>query len=475
MSAQRRYLKPALVVAAASIAAATVWALLTPRPAAAPSVTMAPEPPEASGEEVHRLCGVCHAYPPPDTFPRFAWRHEVKQGYDFFHADGSYHFDYPPLEAVVRYYENRAPDELPALSRTPSARPPAAQFDRQGYRPPEMSGPPGVANINLVHLFSKDKLDVLVCDAINNQVLVLSPYQSPPAWKVIARGLCCAHAEVVDLDGDGVNDVVLACLGSFYASDERVGSVVWLKGAPDGTFTPITLLDGIGRVADVRAADFRGIGKLDLVVAEFGWRRIGGISLLENHTTNWKHPVFTPRVLDNRHGTTHVPVADLNGDGKPDFVALISQEHETVVAFLNEGGGRFRKETIYAAPHPAFGSDGIQLIDLDGDGDVDVLFTNGDTLDFPYLLKPYHGITWLENQGRYPFTPHRLADCYGAVSPIAADFDGNGFWTLLSSLTFPPTASRNVSRNTSIRWSCWSRFRRASSSATLSKRRHAII
>src|SRR5262249_50988958 len=54
------------------------------------------------------------------------------------------------------------------------------------------------------------------------------------------------------------------------------------------------------------------------------------------------------------------------------------------------------------------------------------LLTNGDSLDPPYLLKPYHGITWLENRGRYPFRPHRLADCYGAGSPVAADFAGKG-------------------------------------------------
>ena len=231
---------------------------------------------------------------------------------------------------------------------------------------------------------------------------------------------------MADLDGDGVKDVLLAVLGNFYATDDRVGSVVWLRGKADGTFTPVTLLDGIGRVADVRAADFTGDGKLDLVVAEFGWHRTGGILLLENRTTDWAKPTFVPRVLDGRHGTTHVPVADLNGDGKPDFVALISQEHETVVAFLNEGGGKFRKETIYAAPHPAYGLNGVQLVDLDGDGDLDVLLTNGDSLDAPYLLQPYHGVTWLENRGTYPFTPHRLADCYGAGSPVAADFDGDG-------------------------------------------------
>jgi hypothetical protein len=385
-----------------------------------------PEPAEATTEEVHRVCGACHAYPPPDSFPRFAWRKEVKQGYDFLHKDPSYRFDYPPLEAVVRYYENRAPENFTLLPQSSPPAPPAARFDRRNYLAPEATRPPGVTHINLVRLFRKDRLDVLICDAINNQVLVLSPYESPPVWRVIARGLCCAHAEVVDLDGDGISDIVLACLGSFSATDDRVGGVVWLKGKGDGTFTPFTLLDGVGRVADVRAADFTGAGKLDLVVGVFGWIKTGEILLLQNRTTNWDRPVFVPRVLDGRHGTTHVPVADLNGDGKPDFVAVISQEHETVVAFLNEGGGRFRQETIYTAPHPSFGSNGIQLIDLNGDGRLDVLLTNGDTLDPPYLLKPYHGLTWLENRGRYPFTPHRLADCYGAGSPVVADFAGKG-------------------------------------------------
>jgi len=231
---------------------------------------------------------------------------------------------------------------------------------------------------------------------------------------------------VVDLDGDGTKDILLACLGSFYATDDRVGSVVWLKGSADGTFTPITLLEGVGRVADVQAADFQGNGKLDLIVAVFGWRQTGEILYLENRTTDWSHPVFVPHVLDERHGAIHVPVGDLNKDGRPDFVALISQEHETVVAFLNEGNGRFRKETIYTAPHPAFGSSGIQLIDLDGDGDLDVLLTNGDSLDAPYLLKPYHGVQWLENRGSFPFVHHRLIDLYGAMRAVAADVDGDG-------------------------------------------------
>ena len=108
--------------------------------------------------------------------------------------------------------------------------------------------------------------------------------------------------------------------------------------APTARSPPITLAGGLGRVADVQAADFDGDGDLDLVVAEFGWLETGAILLLENRTTDAEPTVFVPSTVDPRHGAIHVPVADLNGDGRPDFVALISQEHETVVAFLNAGG-----------------------------------------------------------------------------------------------------------------------------------------
>jgi hypothetical protein len=136
-------------------------------------------------------------------------------------------------------------------------------------------------------------------------------------------------------------------------------------------------------------------------------------------------PVFEPHVVDKRHGAIHVPVCDLNGDGKPDFVALISQEHEAIVAFINEGAGRFRKETIYTAPHPAYGSSGIQLVDLNGDGRLDVLYTNGDSLDSRHL-KPFHGVHWLENRGTFPFVHHSLTMMAGVERAVAADLDGDG-------------------------------------------------
>jgi hypothetical protein len=401
------------------------WPDAAPEAPAAVAFTMPPSPPEASSEQVHQFCGACHAYPPPNTFPRAAWRREVKQAYDFFH-NSKLQIPMPSMESVALYYERRAPAELPLLEQKPPVTPLPLRFQRKGYALPGNNVYPAVTNVNLVHLFDKQKRDILVCEARLDQVLVLKPYTEPPTWHVLGTVVAPAHAEVVDLDGDKHKDVLVASLGSFAATDSKLGGVVWLRGAADGTFTPIPLLEAVGRVADVQAADFRGNGKLDLVVAVFGWRNTGEILYLENRTTDWAKPVFVKHVLDDRHGAVQVCVVDLDGDGKLDVVALISQEHEMIVAYLNRGEGRFDKKTLYEAPHPAYGSSGIQLVDLNGDGKLDILYTNGDSLDPPYLLKPYHSVQWLENRGGGKFEHHPLTAMYGAMRAVAADFRGGG-------------------------------------------------
>ena len=256
-------------------------------------------------------------------------------------------------------------------------------------------------------------------------VLAGDPREPTAGLRLLGRVQNPAHAAAVDLDKDGLLDLLVADLGGFRPEDHEKGSVVWLRRRADGSYEPKALAARLPRVADVEAADFDGDSDLDLVVAAFGWRTVGAVSLLENRTTDWAAPSFLRREVDARAGSIHVPVADLNADGHPDFVALFAQHYETVEAFLNDGKGAFRAQKLFAGPHPAWGSSGLDLVDLDKDGDLDVLVTNGDMLD-DFLLKPYHGLRLLENRGGLRFEERFLANLPGVHRALAADLDGDG-------------------------------------------------
>src|SRR5262245_7219218 len=112
----------AWLILGGSLAALGVGAYFYLAPSAADSIapvlTLPPAPPEATPEQVHQVCGACHLYPPADTFPKSAWRREVKQGYEFL-SNSSLRLDYPPLESVALYYERRAPEALPPIPTFP--------------------------------------------------------------------------------------------------------------------------------------------------------------------------------------------------------------------------------------------------------------------------------------------------------------------------------------------------------------------
>ncbi|MBW8885857.1 MAG: VCBS repeat-containing protein [Planctomycetia bacterium] len=238
--------------------------------------------------------------------PRSAWRKEVKLGFDFL-RDSKLSGNHPPLENVVRYYEDHAPERLPRAELPVTVSKPPVRFERicTGWLP-NVPSFPGVANLDLVPLFGRGTLELLACDTRIDRVLLLKPYEASPVWQPLAQVPVPDHAKVIDLDGDGRRDIIVAGLGQFFPTDDKLGSVVWLRAIDGGRFEPVTILAGVGRVADVQAADFNSDGRLDLVVAVFGWRRTGEILYLENRTSDWAQPEFVPTRVDERHGAIHV-------------------------------------------------------------------------------------------------------------------------------------------------------------------------
>jgi len=387
-----------------------------------------------AGEAAARArCATCHKLPPADVLPRSNWRDEIARM--FLIQSNQPEPSGPPgtaarivslppdWQSIVSYYEASAPEQLPRPAAWPAADR-TLTFRKRVVTAAGGPSNPSVASIRLIDLDHDGTLEMVLSDMRNGIVYKARPYDEQPAFVEIARLSNPAHIEPIDLDADGTLDFLIGDLGRFLPSDHDRGAVVWLRGRKDGTYAPTTL-GGWPRVSDVEAADFDGDGRLDLAVAAFGWRRSGELSVLRNETADYDKPSFVPHQIDKRTGSIHGIPADLNGDKKPDLIALFAQEHETVVAFLNQGGMHFEPRVIYAGPHPNWGSSGIQVVDLDKDGDLDVLMTNGDTFD-DKILKPYHGIQWLENTGTFPFTEHALATLPAVQRAQAADLDGDG-------------------------------------------------
>jgi len=377
---------------------------------------------------IDAFCGNCHSPPRPDSFPKKAWRFEVERGFDFYVESFRDDLDPPPVEAVVRYFELLAPNELAVAA--PVSMPidgNLVDFRFATTSMPELE-PPAVSFLRAIQLEAGGARQLIFCDMRSGDLRMVSPTE-PQRCELLTTCGYPAHVEPCDLDGAGNFELVVADLGSARSADHARGAVVWLQPGERQSgatrWKQRLLVNGLGRVSDVRPGDFDGDGDSDLVVAEFGHFRTGRILLLENTEVIDGLPHFRQHVIDERHGAIHVPVADMNGDGHLDFVALIAQEYEVVEVFLNDGHATFRREQVFSGNDPAFGSSGIQLVDLDTDGDLDVLYSNGDTFGSQHL-KEYHGIHWLDNHGQYPFEDRLLAKMVGVQKALAGDLDGDG-------------------------------------------------
>ena len=396
-----------------------------------------------------QLCSHCHLAPDPSILPKEAWPATIYQ----MGALGGFGVNVPKdidLEAVVDWYSSRAPSSLPLLPATPSEDAPAAFAATRSLGLPNTAAVPFVSNLLVTQLTGTEP-ELLISD-MKNGGLWLGSLDKAWSPQRIADLASPGRAEATDLDGDGRMDLVVAVLGSPMAMDHLLGQVVWLRQTGDQQFEPIVLAEALGRVADVQPVDIDADGDTDLAVAEFGWRQTGRVFLLLNESSTHASPTFTRVEIDGNHGASRLAATDVDQDGRLDLVALFAQEHELVRVYRNKPTGWSETHDIYRAPHHAWGHSSLQVVDLDSDGDSDVLLTNGDSYDNS-LLKPDHGVRWLENRGGLTFVPHEIAALAGRYAAAAADLDGDGdLDVVVSAMAEPHGGARATASLASLVW-----------------------
>jgi hypothetical protein len=329
---------------------------------------------------------------------------------------------------LALYWRTAALSDQPASQTNRAtaapAQPPITLVPSSIGLPVAASERPQIAQVKPVDLDDDGLLDVVACDMLRNQVVWIRQFPRG-VFTESALGEAVqapAHAEPVDLDRDGDLDIVVASLGVLFPSNAKIGAVVVLENTGGGRFANRVLVNGIARVSDVRAGDLDHDGDLDLAVAQFGYN--DGQTRWMRNDGGWR---FSSTILQNLSGPINVEIVDLDGDGDLDIASLVSQEWEEIYVHVNDGRGRFESRLIWGSTNDDFGSSWLTATDLDKDGDIDFVYSNGDGFDYAAGGgRPWHGVQWLENRGSLTFDLHRLTNYSGASSPQPVDFDQDG-------------------------------------------------
>ncbi|MBN1238961.1 MAG: VCBS repeat-containing protein [Gammaproteobacteria bacterium] len=214
---------------------------------------------------------------------------------------------------------------------------------------------------------------------------------------------------VLDLDGDGAPDVLTGNIGTnrVLLNDGRGG----FRDETEERWPQ----RGSSRTQDLELVDVDADGDQDVVVGNEGQNQMflneGG-----------RFVDATARALPDRvDETREIRAADVDGDDDPDlFVANVRFSLEAPprdYLLLNDGSGVFETAEASRFPEDARNNFTVQAIDLDRDGDTDVVAPSTDFSTTPaagdYLV--------LLNDGSGTYS----AAAQGSVLPESAD--GNGF------------------------------------------------
>ncbi len=113
---------------------------------------------------------------------------------------------------------------------------------------------PWITHAKIVDLNEDGLKDVVVCDATSNRISWIEhSTDGQYAEKLVGDTILApAHVEAIDFDKDGDLDLLIAKMGAIAPTNDKIGGVVVMENDGTQQFTNHVLIDQVARVADVR-------------------------------------------------------------------------------------------------------------------------------------------------------------------------------------------------------------------------------
>ena len=225
-----------------------------------------------------------------------------------------------------------------------------------------------------------------------------------------------------DLSKPGLRSATLLTMGALTPFDVTHGSLqpVTIDEKLKITLSSKFLIDSLPRPVNLQEADLNNDGKPDFVVCGFG-NFAGSLFWLKN--TGDGH--FEKNILRNLPGSIQSWVDDFNKDGRLDILALMAQGDEGIFLYEQLADGTFHEKNVLRFS-PVAGSISIDLADFNQDGYPDIVYTSGDNADYSKVLKPYHGVYIYLNDGKWNFKQAFFFAINGCFKALARDYDLDG-------------------------------------------------
>jgi hypothetical protein len=389
-------------------------------------------------------CQTCHKLPDPSLLDKNNWRNSLLPVMGLY-LGAKYHISagilnsqtgnmgYLPQKPIVdsvqwrqivNYYVAKAPGHLPVANRAEPIR--ELPFFKILPTPAEW--------ISTKSLASYVKIDesvtprrLYVADGARNRLVVLNN-------KVKTVNSSQMDGAIVDMVFK--NNTITAT---------AIGDDLWSTNAKKGTVKEISIdktgkvavqdrliLDRLGRPLSTDIVDLNMDGKPDYLVTQFG-KMTGRLSWFEdNHKEH---------VLRDKPGAIRTIIDNNNSNKIPNIWALFAQGDEGIFQYTNDGKGNFKEKRILGFP-PSYGSSYFDMVDFNGDGFKDIIYTCGDNGDYSQLPKPYHGVYIYLNDGKDNFVNKFFYPINGCYKAIAKDFDGDGDLDIATISAFPAKTSQ---------------------------------